>query len=164
MGKEVVMDLSVNWTEFSLSYSCVIILMIVICMSLPRDTSYIRRVNAFGVVFISIFLIFILSNGIYSMTKTDYTTNLENYQAYKAEVLAGEQPDYVSYIPLAGVSFIPLMGILGGGFYFHNMALPLAANAANPQNTTRNIFLGFLCVFTTYSLVGVLGVYGFSGV
>ena len=71
--------------------------------------------------------------------------------------------DYMAYIPLIGVSFFPVMGILGGGFYFHNMALPIVANAANPQNNTRNIFIGFLCVFMTYSLVGVAGVYGFTG-
>ena len=56
------------------------------------------------------------------------------------------------------------MGIVGGGFYFHNMALPIVANAANPKKTPRNILIGFICVFMTYSLVGVAGVYGFSGI
>ena len=61
MGKEVVPDLSVNWSEFSLSYSCVIIFVMMVLMTMPRDTSYIRKVNAFGVVFIMIFLTFVLS-------------------------------------------------------------------------------------------------------
>ena len=56
------------------------------------------------------------------------------------------------------------MGILGGGFYFHNMALPIIANAAEPEKNTRNIFIGFFMVFLTYSLVGVAGVYGFTGI
>ena len=56
------------------------------------------------------------------------------------------------------------MGIAGGGFYFHNMALPLMANAAEPKKNTRNILTGFICVFLTYCLAGISGVYGFSGV
>ena len=79
MGRDVVMDLSVNWQEFSLSWSCVLIFIVILLMSLPRDTSYIRSVNAFGVFFIMIFLSFIIGNGIYSMTMTDYTYSLEDY-------------------------------------------------------------------------------------
>ena len=73
LGKDVVIDLSVNWSQFSLSYTCVIIFLVLVIMTMPRDTSYIRKVNAFGVFFIMIFLAFILCNGVYSMIKTDFT-------------------------------------------------------------------------------------------
>lgn len=55
------------------------------------------------------------------------------------------------------------MGILGGGFYFHNMSLSMVANAEKPEHNTRNILLGFILVFLTYSVIGVTGVYGFTG-
>lgn len=55
------------------------------------------------------------------------------------------------------------MGILGGGFYFHNMSLSMVANAKEPEKNVRNIFTGFILVFLTYSLIGVTGVYGFTG-
>jgi hypothetical protein len=71
MGKEVVPDLSVNWSEFSLSYSCVIIFVMMVLMTMPRDTSYIRKVNAFGVVFIMIFLTFVFSQGVIAISNTD---------------------------------------------------------------------------------------------
>ena len=131
---------------------------------MPRDTSYIRSVNGFGVFFIMIFLSFIIINGIIAVLNTDFTYSLTEYEEFKAAEAASGDDDYLAYIPLIGTSFVPVMGILGGGFYFHNMALPLMANAAEPEKNTRNIFIGFLCVFATYSLVGVAGVYGFSGV
>ena len=39
----------------------------------------------------------------------------------------------------------------------------MVKNAAEPEKNTRNIGIGFLLVFLTYSLIGVTGVYGFTG-
>ena len=57
---------------------------------------------------------------------------------------------------------MPVLGILGGGFYCHNMALSIVENAKEPEKNMRNVFIGYLCVFLTYSTVGALGVYGFT--
>lgn len=55
------------------------------------------------------------------------------------------------------------MGILGGGFYFHNLSLPVIRNARDPSKVPRDLFLGYLMVFLTYWSCGVLGYYGFTG-
>lgn len=55
------------------------------------------------------------------------------------------------------------MGILGGGFYFHNISLSVVRNARNPENNVRDVFLGYLATFLTYVLCGTLGCYGFTG-
>lgn len=55
------------------------------------------------------------------------------------------------------------MGILGGGFYFHNISLPVIRNARNPEKNVRNILLGYFLVFITYVLCGTLGYFGFVG-
>ena len=55
------------------------------------------------------------------------------------------------------------MGILGGGFYLHNMSLSMVANAEHPEHNTRNILTGYVLVFITYCVIGVSGVYGFTG-
>ena len=55
------------------------------------------------------------------------------------------------------------MGILGGGYYFHNISLPVIRSAKDPSKTTRDIFIGYLLVFLTYLLCGVLGYFGFEG-
>lgn len=55
------------------------------------------------------------------------------------------------------------MGILGGGFYFHNISLPVIRNAKNPENNVRDVCIGYFMVFMTYWLCGILGYYGFVG-
>jgi len=126
-------------------------------MTASRDTLYAQRVNAFGVVFVVIFLVFIVTTGVQSMTNTDYVYSQEAFNQAEA---AGK---YTAFIPLVGSQFMPLMGILGGGFYFHNMSLGMLANAKKPEHNTRNIVIGFSLVFFTYCLIGVTGVFGFTG-
>ena len=66
-------------------------------------------------------------------------------------------------MPLLAKSVMPLMGIMGGGFYYHNMSLGLLKNSKNPQNNTRDILIGYTLVLITYITIGVMGVYGFLG-
>ena len=127
-------------------------------MTSPREISLVQRINAFGVVFVFIFLVFVISNGVASMLNTQYVYNEEAFET------AQDKGEYVAYIPLVGSQYMPLMGILGGGFYFHNMSLSMVHNAEKPEHNTRNILFGYLLVFLTYSVIGVTGVYGFTGV
>ena len=39
----------------------------------------------------------------------------------------------------------------------------MVANAEKPEHNTRNILIGFVLVFLTYCVIGVTGVYGFTG-
>ena len=55
------------------------------------------------------------------------------------------------------------MGILGGGYYFHNMSLAVIRNSKNPDKNIRDVFVGYLLVFLTYVCAGTLGYYGFTG-
>ena len=64
--------MTTDWSQFSLSYTCLILLVIVLVMTAPRNTAYIVKVNAFGVVFVVIFLLFIVANGLKSMSTTTY--------------------------------------------------------------------------------------------
>ena len=159
IGSEQSIQMTADWSQFSLSYTCLIIFMIVIVMTAPRDTMYIKRVNAFGVVFVSIFVLFVTINGFMQMRTTKYVYSEQAYQ----EAISDPTISYTAYIPLIGPKFMPLIGILGGGFYLHNMSLSFVQNAEKPEHNTRNIFIGFVLVFLTYTLIGVTGVYGFTG-
>lgn len=55
------------------------------------------------------------------------------------------------------------MGILGGGYYLHNITLPIIRNSKNPENNVRDVFIGYFLVFLSYSLCGIMGYFGFSG-
>lgn len=151
--------MTTDWSQFSLSYTCLILLVIVMAMTASRDTMYIQKINAFGVVFVIIFLIFIVATGVSSMGSTDYVYSEEAFDTARA----GTAGEYTALIPLFGSQYMPLMGILGGGFYFHNMSLCMVSNAKHPEHNARNIVLGYFLVFLTYSMIGILGVYGFTG-
>jgi len=55
------------------------------------------------------------------------------------------------------------MGILGGGFYFHNLAIPVIKKNPNPKTNNRDLFIGYFLVFMTYIMFGVVGYLGFLG-
>ena len=106
-----------------------------------------------------IFFLFIVANCLKSTSTTNYVYSEEDY----IEATSDPTAPYTAYVPLADSKFMPLMGILGGGFYFHNMSLSIIANAEKPEHNTRNILIGFLLVFFSYSSIGICGVYGFTG-
>lgn len=62
-----------------------------------------------------------------------------------------------------GADFTALMGILGGGFYLHNITIPIVRHAKEPHKNVRNLFIGYVLVLLTYSTIGILGYIGFSG-
>ena len=57
------------------------------------------------------------------MTDTNYVFSETNYNMAEADPSA----PYTAWIPLFGSQFMPVMGILGGGFYFHNMSLTMVS-------------------------------------
>jgi hypothetical protein len=96
---------------------------------------------------------FIVGVGILGFTNTNYVfTQPDNPQ----------QKDPF-YIKLFSSNFAPLMGILGGGYYLHNITLPIIRNSANPKNNARDVFIGYFLVFISYTLCGIMGYFGFSG-
>jgi hypothetical protein len=64
---------------------------------------------------------------------------------------------------LVSKGFPPLMGILGGGYYLHNIMLPIIRNAKNPENNKRDVLIGYTLVFISYIICGSLGYFGFTG-
>jgi vacuolar-type H+-ATPase subunit I/STV1 len=77
--------------------------------------------------------------------------------------------DYNNHLPngntevlLFAANYGPLLGILGGGFYLHNISLPIYRNSKNPENSVRDMFTGFLVVALSYIVCGSLGALGFG--
>jgi hypothetical protein len=132
-------------------------------MSIPKDVSIYNKINSFGVVFISIILLFQFSVGFYSISNTTYTYSEEKYDEYLDELSEDPDTPYLAFIKFFSVDFPPLMGILGGGFYFHNISLSVCKNSRYPEKNLRDVFLGYLATCLTYICCGVLGYYGFIG-
>lgn len=132
-------------------------------MTAVRDLQIFVKINSYGVIFIFLIILFVCGVGIYGFIDTVYTTSETEFQQYEQQISEGLTPDYLALIYLVNSHFAKLMGILGGGFYFHNISLPVIKNAKNKQKTVRDIFIGYFLVFITYTLAGVLGYYGFVG-
>ena len=72
IGSDAQMELTTDWSQFSLSYTCLLLLVLVLIMTAPRDTMYVQRVNAFGVVFVIIIILFIVSTSFQAIPDTKF--------------------------------------------------------------------------------------------
>lgn len=126
---------------------------------MKRDMGIFIKINTFGVIFTIIITVSIISIGIYALFTTDY-----EYVGYINNDKANPEPMRPddSVILLFASQYSHLMGILGGGFYLHNISLPIYRNSKYPENNYRDMFIGFLVVCISYILCGVLGYYGFQ--
>lgn len=111
------------------------------------------KINTFGVIPIIIIVLFIIGIGFYSFTNTTFVYSLP-------EKIRNPQ---AALIYMTNSGFPPLMGILGGGYYLHNITLPIIRNSKNPENNKRDVLIGYFLVFISYIVCGSLGYYGFSG-
>ena len=59
--------------------------------------------------------------------------------------------------------FNNLAGMMTLGYFIHNVAISIVKENRHPENNLRDVFIGYLLVFLSYSLVGTLGYLGFSG-
>jgi len=108
------------------------------------------KINTFGVIFTILIIVFICSVGIEAL----YTKKFE----YRSVDFESETVG----IKLSSDGYPHLLGILGGGYYLHNISLPIFRNSKNPQYNIRDAFIGYFLVFLSYVSCGVLGYYGFS--
>ena len=152
----------VDWSSFSYTWTCMIILVVEFVMTLRRDLDIYIKLNTVGVLGIIILMLYILVTGLAGIAQTDYTSSKDVYADYEQKIAQGEHPTYLAYISLFGSGYNRLMGILGGGFYLHNISLPIIARNPNPKTNERDLFIGYFMVFVTYVTFGVVGYLGFS--
>ena len=114
-----------------------------------KDLSLFVKINTYGVIFTIIAILFIIKTGVVAII-------------YPNHEFGGIDPLNVPEIKMYDFEKFPgLMGILSGGYYLHNISLPIVRNSKNPENNLRDIFTGFFLVFLSYSVCGVLGYIGF---
>ena len=152
----------VDWNSFSYTWTCVLILFVEFVMTLRRDLDIYIKLNTIGVLGIIILMVYIIVTGLVGIAETDYTTNKHEYDEYLEKVDSGISTPYLAYIELFASQYARLMGILGGGFYLHNISLPIIARNPNPKTNERDLFIGYFMVFLTYITFGIVGYLGFS--
>lgn len=115
------------------------------------------RVGSFGVIFIVFLVLFILIVGIEALSNTDFQFGTMQ------ESNASNWSDNIRTLVLFNLNFAPLAGDLCTGYFLHTCALPVLRASAHPEKSNRDLFLGYLLVFISYTAVGVFGYIGFIG-
>ena len=115
-----------------------------------KDLSLFVKINTYGVIFTIVAILFIIKVGVSALL-------------FPNESIGGMESSLVPEIKMYDFEKFPgLMGILSGGYYLHNISLPIVKNSKNPENNLRDLFLGFFLVFLSYSICGMLGYVGFQ--
>ena len=115
-----------------------------------KDLSLFVKINTYGVIFTIVAILFIIKVGMSALL-------------FPNNQIGGIDPDLIPEIKMYDFENFPgLMGILSGGYYLHNISLPIVRNSQHPENNLRDLFLGFFMVFLSYCICGMLGYIGFQ--
>lgn len=95
------------------------IFILVFIITARKDLTIFIKINTFGVIFTIIIITFIIGVGFYGIYHGGYKYTAFGDTADKDFNLEAEE------ILLFGSGYGPLIGTLGGGFYLHNISLPI---------------------------------------
>lgn len=142
-----------DFSFFSIIYCGVVISLIVFPLLILKNMTILIKLNSFGIYFVSVLLLFVISMGVYSMATT----------SFDFEYIKNIGQEGVRHLYLFGEKPAVLAGTLSLGYFSHSFVLPLMKNNAKQENNKRDLLLGYLLVMLTYIIVGLSGYIGFSG-
>lgn len=148
---------NLDFTHMSYTWTCFIVFFGVFLVTMRKDLEIFIKLNFFGAWMIFVVIAFVLGYGFIAFSNTKY------------EFVMGSPPkmDFHTdkrYISLFNYSFAPLMGMLGGGYYLHNISIPIARTAKNQETATKDVMLGYFACCMSYLICGTIGLFGFYGV
>jgi len=132
----------------------------VICGIFPalvlRDLSCLVRLNAFGFIALWFTIFFVCYHGVVGLIRGDFDV---------AAAMAGPliAPGGLQVAWGARVTFGPLGGMMMLSFFIHNAIQPITENA-DKTTRVRDVAIAYTITAVLYSLVGVLGCFGFAAV
>jgi hypothetical protein len=141
--------------RFSIFYCGIFVGIILFPLLITKHIAFLIKLNSYGVYFVLVSIIFVISNGIYSICTTDFDFEY---------ILNHNKPNVSPrHLYLFGDNPILLAGTLTLSYFSHSFALPMMKNNERQENNKRDLFLGYCLVFGTYVFLGILGYIGFSG-
>ena len=156
-----------DFSQFSLAWTSLLIffpLYIIVC---KRDRSFFVKMSTFGVFAVIIqilFVVYMLFVAVFTTKFTFSLTETKQGPASDSEDLENSGIEVrESNIVMFKSNFEALAGMLAAGYYMHQLGLPIILDNKYQKNNSRDVFIGYLLVFMTYSLIGVGGYFGFSG-
>lgn len=147
-GTEKALSLGFNLHEFSLTYSCAILSVILFFLVTFGNIEVFIKLNSLGTFCIVFILFFIIYYGISALT-TVISMNDDN--------ISKSLDMDMSKLFMINTNFAPLAGMLTIGYCLHNVSLPILKNNKNKENNIRDLFLGYLVTWVIYIIIGSLG-------
>ena len=114
-------------------------------------------IGSYGVIFLVLLMSFMVAMGFIAMGNTTFVVGSA------ADSDQTQWDSSMRTLVLFNTNFSPLAGILCAGYFLHTGSLSIVRASKNPENTKRDMFIGYLLVFITYIFCGCLGYIGFSG-
>lgn len=153
-------DLDVDFGEFSYSWTCIIVFIGVFLVTLRKDLGLFIKLNFLGAWMIFVVIIMILGYGFLAFSNTNFEFVVGRIPRMTIEEIKTTD---VRKITLFNWDFSTLMGMLGGGYYLHNISIPIARSSRNQETVQKDVFLGYFCCFLSYCICGTIGLFGFYG-
>ena len=72
-GEDRQLDTAIDFSEFSYSWTCVLVFVIIFVLTMKRDLSIFIRINTYGVVFTVIIILFIIAIGVKGLLAGGYS-------------------------------------------------------------------------------------------
>ena len=72
IGQDRKLSTDIDFSEFSYSYTCIIIMFVLMGMTMIRKLGVFVKFNTYGVIFIFMIIIFIVGTGVKGLITTDY--------------------------------------------------------------------------------------------
>lgn len=132
----------------------------IICGVFPalvmKDLSCLVRVNAFGFFALWFTIFFVCYHGVLGLMSGNYDMEA---------VLAGPlvAAGNLEVASVARLTFGPLGGMMMLSFFIHNAIQPITENAAKATRA-RDVAIAYSITAVLYSLVGVLGCFGYAAI
>jgi amino acid permease len=146
-----------TFKSFSQSYCAFVLFPVLVYLCSKKDLSIFMKVGSIGVIFIVFLMFFIIYVGVNGLTNTEYKWGT----MAESDNSIWEDPQRT--LVLFNLNFAPLAGDLCTGYFLHTCSLPVLRSSKNPEKSIRDLFLGYLLVYISYSVVGVFGYIGFIG-
>lgn len=146
------------FNHFSQAYCGFVLYPILILITSKKDLSIFMKVGSFGVIFIVFLMVFIVAVGIRAFGNSEFTLGTMD-ESDNTDWLNTSERTLVMF----NLNFAPLAGDLCTGYFLHTCSLSVLRSSKAPEKSQRDLFLGYLLVYLSYSIVGLFGYIGFIG-
>lgn len=151
-GNEKEMSLAINFQEFSLTYTWLILGIFLFLVVSYGNIQQFIKLNSLGAVVVSFLILFIIYYGFMGLLGTSYV--------FSNSIIARVNEIKIDFV---NTKFAPLAGMLTLGFWLHHVSVPILKSNANKQKNVRDLFFGYLLAWLLFTTVGIFGYIGFSG-